>query len=612
MTPTPMSAPRRTLRTIGSLWFAAILLVLLLVGMACATVVESSRSTEVAQALFYRAEWFTLLLCLLAVNIAAATLARYPFAKKHIGFALTHVSILVILAGALVTARIGVNGQIGIAEGETTREFTVPVDVLTVINRTDSNEVAVELDSSAFRGFQPVDNPDAPVLMNGDLQVEVLRFLPNSTMATQVVDENPALSPAVEVSLAPAGREQPVWLFPEKPAMLGVVPAKFRFLSDSNELARLVAETTVDRGEADGVVKIDYGGLKFEFPLSRCLEEAVPLKDLGYTVRVLRYLPHANVGPDNKLVNASDNPINPAIEAEFVGPEGTERRIAFARFPDFGSMHKGQQKEGFKIAFTAPQKSAHTVPIEVLLGPEDETYVRFIPDGRRVVTRELSLGEPVDSPWPNQVFTVLRRFKHARMEPVVTPADPEADTRMPAVRLKVSSGEQSSAVWLQKYRPSTMTVNKVPYELAYHRKAIPLDFALTLESFTVGRYPGGNRPRSFESQITIDDPVAGGKSTRVVSMNSPVAHGGYTFYQQAYRQEAGRAISFLNVARDPGQIVVFVGYIGLMIGMIVVLGTRIVEKRRAARNVTSIGAVGLGSPVTGAGVAKLQTVSSKV
>lgn len=66
----------KTLRAIGSLWFAVVLLVLLLVAMACATVFESTRGTEQALAAFYDSWWFELLLALLAVNVLSAVLVR--------------------------------------------------------------------------------------------------------------------------------------------------------------------------------------------------------------------------------------------------------------------------------------------------------------------------------------------------------------------------------------------------------------------------------------------------------------------------------------------------------------------------------------------------------
>ena len=100
-----MHGPQSLLRVLGSLWFAVVLLVLLLVAMACATVFESRHGTDMALGIFYRAWWFEGSLALLAANVLAAVVVRYPFSKKQIGFALTHLSILVTLAGALVTAK---------------------------------------------------------------------------------------------------------------------------------------------------------------------------------------------------------------------------------------------------------------------------------------------------------------------------------------------------------------------------------------------------------------------------------------------------------------------------------------------------------------------------
>jgi hypothetical protein len=556
-------------------------LVLLLVGMACATVFESTHGTEMALGVFYRTRWFESLLALLALNLTAAVIARYPFSKRHIGFVITHASIIVIMGGALITARIGIDGQVGMAEGQTVRSFNLlDRDTLTITNRSDSTRRSVDLTSSAFRGFAAVDDPKAPVLTSGDLTVEIVRYLPDSETSMQVVDDNPMPSPAVEASLSAPGHDHPVWLFANRPTRLGSVEAGFRVISDATELTRLLSEETTGEPDVDGVVKVDYGELKFDVALSECLEKPVPLGELSYSVRVLRYLPHAIVGADNKLTSASNQPVNPAVEVELIGPEGPERRLAFARFPEFSSMHGEKKMEEFKVTFVAPRSRKPTVPLEVLSGPSGDMYARFCRDGTNVVVRELTLSTPVETPWPEQQFTLTRRFDHAREQLAVTPKKPGKKGRTPAILLRLSTAKHNSEMWLQKYDPYPVTVDGVPFELVYANKTIPLGFALTLDSFTVGYYPGGNRPRSFESQITIDDPTGGGTMKRVVSMNNPAEYGGYSLYQSMYRQEPGRMISFLSVARDPGLPIVFTGYIGVMVGMVIVLGTRMVERRR--------------------------------
>ena len=103
------------IRSAGSLWFAVVLLVLLMLSMGSATVFESMNGTEQALKLFYHSLWFRILLGGIAVNVLAALVLRYPFSRRQAGFVLTHWGILLALAGALVTARFGIDGQVGIA-----------------------------------------------------------------------------------------------------------------------------------------------------------------------------------------------------------------------------------------------------------------------------------------------------------------------------------------------------------------------------------------------------------------------------------------------------------------------------------------------------------------
>ena len=62
------------------------------------------------------------------------------------------------------------------------------------------------------------------------------------------------------------------------------------------------------------------------------------------------------------------------------------------------------------------------------------------------------------------------------------------------------------------------------------------------------------------------------EQSRVTSMNHPAQYGGFTIFQSSYSQEGGRTMSVLSVSRDPGQPIVFAGYIMMILGMVVVLG----------------------------------------
>lgn len=64
-------------------------------------------------------------------------------------------------------------------------------------------------------------------------------------------------------------------------------------------------------------------------------------------------------------------------------------------------------------------------------------------------------------------------------------------------------------------------------------------------------------------------------------MNHPASYGGYNFFQSSYQMDGGRTASFLSVSRDPGQPVVYLGYISTIVGMIVVLVQRMVGQKRS-------------------------------
>ena len=571
-------------RAAGSLRFAAILLMIWLVGMACATVYESTHSAGQALAVFYTSWWFKTILALIGVNVLASVIVRYPFSKRQIGFVLTHAGILVTLGGAAVTDRYAVNGQVGFFEGETVEAFTDRgVSMLTVANRRDQQQTeSVDLAARAFAGFREVKRPDAPVLKLGDLSVEVERFLPDSKRARLVVDDDPHRRPAVEVSLSSSGEDNPVWLFADQPAHVNSLEASFTVARSVEELRILLAPALEPEPAASGMVKIEFAGSSYDIPLQDCLNRAVPVGDTGTTVRVLRYLPHAVV-EGKQLVNKSNRPENPAIVAEIAGPSGVEQRKAFAKFPAFQSMHGKPQLEGLKLTFVAPQEESLTAPVEVLGGPADELYVRFRPADAEPVLHELDVGAPVESPWPGMKFAVLRRFEHARLDWTIEPVDPVRKERNPALLLKLSTENDTRKKWVQKFASLPMTLDGVTYELTYGSKRIPLGFTLTLDRFHLGRYPGSMRPRSFESHVTIADPNTGDTHQCMVSMNRPVEYGGYSLYQSSYKQLGDRSASFLSVARDPGLPVVLTGYIVTLRGMVVVLGLRMAERKKAAR-----------------------------
>ena len=574
------------LRTVGSLWFAAVLMALLMAAMGSATVFESTYGTEKALADFYLAPWFKLLLVLLAVNILAAVVVRYPFSKGHIGFILTHAGLLLTLGGALITQQWGMRGSVGITEGDTAREFRVSEDTLTVQRASDGVKATVDLPESVFSGFDTVHNPAIESLyVEGLDSIEVLRYLPDAVEKSEIRNDSEVPSPAVEVSLLVQGHDHPVWLFAGDTQELESVHASFRVVRDAAALDELIHPSAPAGPGGKGTVRASFSGAAFEFPIEACMAAPVPLGTTGLTLQVMQYYHHALVGENNQVINGSPNPVNPAIDFEVKGDAGEERRLAFAKHPDFKSMH-GDLKgiEGLDVQFVSTVTAPPPEPIQIAVDSDGAVHVLFTVEGAPPVHHVIAPGASVETPWPGSKFTLHRYYANARHFTEVAVPEPLRQDRVPALELRLTVSGVRQNVWIQKHRPRPAHVGGLDLQLLFGEKVLPLGFEIKLNRFHLGTYPGGSQPRSFESHVTITDPAAGGKQDRLVSMNNPAKHGGYTLFQDRYYQEGGKWVTILSVSRDPGQWVAFAGYIVTTLGMLVVLGVRINRQRTMQRN----------------------------
>jgi hypothetical protein len=106
----------RASRAFGSLQFAVILLALFAAVLAIGTVIESNYNSTIAQDAVYRAWWFKLLLFLLGVNIFFAAAKKWPWKKYQTGFLITHIGLLILVTGGMVTSFSNTDGQMNLID----------------------------------------------------------------------------------------------------------------------------------------------------------------------------------------------------------------------------------------------------------------------------------------------------------------------------------------------------------------------------------------------------------------------------------------------------------------------------------------------------------------
>ena len=120
----------RLLDLLCSLKVAVVCLALLMVLVLWGTLHQVEYGLWAAQQRFFYAWWFTLfgwlplpgaqlVMAVLFVNLLAATLRRIPFRLDHAGLVLTHLGLLLMLAGGWFTHRFADEAFLALQEGET-------------------------------------------------------------------------------------------------------------------------------------------------------------------------------------------------------------------------------------------------------------------------------------------------------------------------------------------------------------------------------------------------------------------------------------------------------------------------------------------------------------
>ncbi len=109
----------RVLALLSSLRLAVV--TMLTLGSVCgfATFYEMRHGTPAVQRDIYQTPWFAFILGVLALNVFAVMVSRYPWTKHHVGFLIAHVGILTVLAGSLVSIYGGLDSNMAVFEGET-------------------------------------------------------------------------------------------------------------------------------------------------------------------------------------------------------------------------------------------------------------------------------------------------------------------------------------------------------------------------------------------------------------------------------------------------------------------------------------------------------------
>lgn len=553
----------RIVQTLASIRIGVTLLILIAMAMAVATIYEARHTRSEAQALFYQSAWFNGLLAALFINILAITLTRWPVTWRRFGFAVTHLGVLVVLGSALTTSRFGLEGQLRLVEQETTDRLTT-ADWVIAAESTGATVRTSEF-PVPLNPFHPKRGLPRLIRAPGaDIDLVVHDLLPNATWQ-RGYRRAEAGPPAMELSVLPDRHAEPLryWVAPSA-GSLTIGTLRVELLAAGSQAN---ADALVQATGTSGTLHVTVADRNIPYDIEVVRNAPAPIGSTGLTLVITGYYPDAVVGEGRRLQTRSPQPNNPAIEFEIRGPKGAERRLAFARYPEFSRMHTRQS--------LYPAVETH---YEFTAGDGDSVLrfglaagrlrYRLVDEDGNAHTGEAVPGQPLSEPALGLNLTVASLLEHAQPldEPVPVTSDGSNDE--PAARIAIRVGGSSREAWLGFQRPTVVALDGHSYRLTFRHREHRLPFAIRLDRFDRQTYPGTDQAAMFASHVTLTDPATGATHLETIQMNQPLRVAGYTFFQSGFERLGTRNASILTVSRDPGRWGVYIGFTLVSVGAI--------------------------------------------
>ncbi len=175
---------------------------------------------------------------------------------------------------------------------------------------------------------------------------------------------------------------------------------------------------------------------------------------------------------------------------------------------------------------------------------------RFVPNARLAMRTEVPGAPP-------SLATTGFGANVAVTEIPRTVKDDERD--LSAAFVEVNGVQGSLGTWLVSNAipdPQSFTLDGRTYELVMRQRRFPKAFAITLLDFTHDLYAGTDIPKNFSSRVRLVDPERGENREVLISMNDPLRHRGYTFYQSGFDNNDHTTI--LQVVKNPAMLLPYI------------------------------------------------------
>ncbi len=455
MTAKPAISFRRALKFFASLKLAVVIVLAIAGISAWGTIVESKYNAQVAQMIVYHSIYMYVALIALCVSLIAVMADRWPWQKKHTGFILAHIGIIILISGSVITRYFGVDGSVAVGIGESSQAVTLSEVDLTVYASLDGDKIRKLYDYSEATGKQA-------------------QFFGRS--------------------------------FQEEPLKIQIPEGEITII-DHYPFAMRNEKTVASSVATDGAA------IRFQ-------------------------MENANVNVVNWLIQAA---AGKTAEQNF-GPA----KVVLSNS-------------------AVPFANANLIVIRPTSKTEVEYAIHSAREGKITRQGKIKAGETIETGWMGLKFRLIDFLPTAKQEVTFKEMKSPTELTTPAIKIRYVAKDQTNEYWLGLNSMVKLFSNQAVYIVSFMNRRISLGFPITLKKFNVGRYQGTMRAASYESLVDVP-----GVGERMISMNEPLKHNGFTVYQASFNEdEQGQPIaSIFSVNKDPGRWIKYLGSLLIVLGSI--------------------------------------------
>jgi hypothetical protein len=158
---------RATIKFLSSLKLAVIVILSIATVVAVGTFVEAKLDAAAARKLVYNTFWMYSVMGLLAINLIAVMVDRWPWKARHTSFVLAHIGILVLMAGSIITQRYGLDGSLRVAVGGQSQYVILPSETDVLVYTTFDGDRYTKLAEKPVDFYLNPPTAEKPMVVAG-------------------------------------------------------------------------------------------------------------------------------------------------------------------------------------------------------------------------------------------------------------------------------------------------------------------------------------------------------------------------------------------------------------------------------------------------------------